>query len=50
VVGVISNETSGSALATEIMLRSSEEWELKHYPTMDALEPVEKPSPQHSRR
>jgi putative transposase len=50
VVGVFPNETSASTLATEIMLRSSEEWALKRYLTMDALEAVEKPNPQHSRR
>jgi putative transposase len=50
VVGVFPNETSASTLATEIMLRSSEEWALKRYLTMDALETVEKPNPQHSRR
>jgi putative transposase len=50
VVGVFPNETSASTLATEIMLRSSEEWALKRYLTMDALEIVEKPNPQHSRR
>jgi putative transposase len=50
VVGVFPNETSASTLATEIMLRSSEEWALKRYLTMDALEVVEEPNPQHSRR
>src|SRR3954469_1166775 len=50
VVGVFPNETSASTLATEIMLRSSEEWALKRYLAMDALETVEKPNPQHSRR
>jgi putative transposase len=50
VVGVFPNESSASTLATEIMLRSSEEWALKRYLTMDALETVEKPNPQHSRR
>ncbi len=50
VVGVFPNETSASTLATEIMLRSSEEWALKRYLTMDALQAVEKPDPQHSRR
>ena len=49
VVGVFPNETSASTLATEIALRSSEEWALKRYLTMDALEAVEKPNPQHSR-
>jgi hypothetical protein len=48
VVGVFPNETS--RLATEIMLRSSEEWALKRYLTMEALEVVGKPNPQHSRR
>ncbi len=49
VVGVFPNETSASTLATEIMLRSSEEWALKRYLTMDALEAPEKPNPQLSR-
>ena len=49
VVGVFPNETSASTLATEIALRSSEEWALKRYLTMDPLEAVEKPNPQHSR-
>ena len=49
VVGVFPNETSASTLATEIALRSSEEWALKRYLTMDALEAVEKPNPQLSR-
>jgi putative transposase len=50
VVGVFPNETSAAILATEIMLRSSEEWALKRYLTMDALEVVAEPYPQHSRR
>ena len=49
VVGVFSNETSASTLATEIALRSSEEWALRRYLTMDALQGAEKPNPQHSR-
>ncbi len=49
VVGVFPNETSASTLATEIALRSSEEWALKRYLTMEALEGTEKPNPQHSR-
>ena len=49
VVGVFPNETSATTLATEITLRSSEEWALKRYLTMDALEAVEKPNPQPSR-
>jgi putative transposase len=49
VVGVFPNETSAATLATEIALRSSEEWALKRYLTMDALEALEKPNPQHSR-
>jgi putative transposase len=49
VVGVFPNETSASALATEIALRSSEEWALKRYLTMDALKEAEKPNPQLSR-
>ena len=50
VVGVFPNETSAQTLATEIVLRSSEEWALKRYLTMEALEAIEKPNPQHSRR
>ena len=50
VVGVFPNETSASTLATEIALRSSEEWSLKrYYLTMDALEVAGNPNPQHSR-
>ncbi len=49
VVGVFPNETSASTLATEIALRSSEEWALKRYLTRDTLEAVGKPNPQHSR-
>jgi putative transposase len=50
VVGVFPNEKSAGALATEIMLRSSEEWPLKRYLSMEALEAVGKPNPQLSRR
>jgi putative transposase len=49
VVGVFPNETSASTLATEIALRSSEEWALRRYLTMEALETAEKPNPQLSR-
>ena len=49
VVGVFPNETSASTLATEIALRNSEQWALKRYLTMDALEAVGKPNPQLSR-
>lgn len=49
VVGVFPNETSAATLATEIALRSSEEWALKRYLTMDAPEAVGKPNPQLSR-
>lgn len=49
VVGVFPNETSAQTLATEIALRSSEEWALRCYLTMDALQIAEKPNPQHSR-
>jgi putative transposase len=49
VVGVFPNETSASTLATEIALRSSEEWALKRYLTMDVPGAVEEPNPQHSR-
>ncbi len=49
VVGVFPNEMSASTLATEIALRSSEQWALKRYLTVDALEEVEKPNPQLSR-
>ena len=50
VVGVFPNETSAQLLATEIILRSSEEWALKRYLVMEALEAAEKPNPQLSRR
>ncbi len=36
VVGVFPNETSASTLATEVILRSSEEWALKRYLSMEA--------------
>jgi putative transposase len=49
VVGVFPNETSAASLATEIALRSSEEWALKRYLTMDIPETVEKLNPQLSR-
>jgi putative transposase len=49
VVGVFPDETSASVLATEIVLRSSEQWALKRYLTMGALEAVGKPNPQPSR-
>jgi putative transposase len=49
VVGAFPNETSASTLATEIMLRSSEEWALKHYLSMEALEAAEESNLQHSR-
>ena len=49
VVGVFPNEASASTLATEIALRSSEQWALKRYLTMDAFEALEKPNPQLSR-
>jgi putative transposase len=51
VVGVFLSETSAQTLATEIVLRSSEEWPLKRYLDMEALkEGTKKPNPQHSRR
>jgi putative transposase len=50
VVGVFPNETSAATLGTEIALRSSEEWALKRYLTMDALKATQKPNPQLSRR
>jgi putative transposase len=49
VVEVFPNERSASTLATEIVLRSSEEWALRRYLTMDALQGAEKPNPQLSR-
>jgi putative transposase len=48
VVGVFPNEMSAATLATEIALRGSEEWALRRYLAMDALE-AEKPNPQLSR-
>ena len=50
VVGVFPNEKSASTLATEVILRSSEEWAIKRHLSMEALEAVEKPNPQLSRR
>ncbi len=49
VVGVFPNETSAATLATEIVLRSSEEWALRRYLAMDAFEEAKKPNPQLSR-
>ncbi len=49
VVGVFPNERSASTLATEIALRSSEEWALRRYLTMDAFRGAEKSNPQLSR-
>ncbi len=49
VVGVFPNETSAATLATEIVLKSSEEWALKRYLSMDALEEAKKPNPHLSR-
>jgi transposase-like protein len=49
VVGVSPNETSAATLATEIVLRSSEEWALRRYLAMDTFEAAGKPNPQHSR-
>jgi putative transposase len=49
VVGVFPNETSASTLTTEIMLRSSEEWALKRYLSMEALEAAEESNLQRSR-
>jgi hypothetical protein len=39
--GALPNETSASTLATEIMLRSSEEWALMRYLSTEALEEAE---------
>ena len=49
VVGVFPNETSAATLATEIALRSGEQWALRRYLTMDTLEAIGKPNPQLSR-
>lgn len=49
VVGVFPSETSAATLGTEIALRSSEEWPLKRYLNMEALQAMEKPNPQLSR-
>jgi hypothetical protein len=43
------NEVSAATLATEISLGSSEQWTLKRYLTMDALEAIRRPNPQPSR-
>jgi putative transposase len=45
VVGVFPGETSAATLGTEIALRSSEEWALKRYLNMEALQAMEKPNP-----
>jgi putative transposase len=50
VVGVFPNEPSAATLATETTLRSSEEWALRRYLNMNALDAVEEPSPQQSIR
>jgi hypothetical protein len=49
VVGVFPNGMSAVTSATEITLRSSEQWALKRYLTIDALEAVRKPNPRLSR-
>ena len=50
VVGVFSQRDEREhAISKEIALRSSEEWTLRRYLTMDALEIAEKPYPQLSR-
>ena len=49
VVGVFPNETSAATLATEIALRSSEEWSLRRYLTMNVPDEAQKPNPQLSR-
>jgi putative transposase len=49
VVGVFPDETSAATLATEIALRSSEEWSLRRYLTMNVPEEAQKPNPQLSR-
>ena len=49
VIGIFPNETSATTMAPEIALRSSEEWALKRYLTMDALKAVGNPTPQLSR-
>jgi putative transposase len=49
VLGTLYLYRSAAALATEIALRSSEQWALKRYPRMDALEAVVKPNSQLSR-
>jgi hypothetical protein len=46
--GIFPNEVSAVTLATEISLGSSEQWTLKRYLTMDALEVVRRPNPQPS--
>jgi putative transposase len=48
-VGVLPNETSASTTKTEIRLRSTKEWALKHYLSIEALEAVENPNSQLSR-
>jgi transposase-like protein/DNA-binding SARP family transcriptional activator len=48
-VGVFPNETSAQTLATEIVLRSSEEWALKRYLVMDGLEAAGNRTPHNIR-
>jgi putative transposase len=48
-VAVFPNEVSAATLATEISSGSSEQWTLKRYLTMDALEAVSRSNPQPSR-
>ena len=46
---VLPNERCAATPATAIALRTSEQWVLKRYPTMEALEELEKPTPHLSR-
>ncbi len=48
-VGVCPNETSAGTLAAAVMLKNSEEWALRSYLTMNALEATDKPTLQLSR-
>jgi putative transposase len=48
VVEVFPNGTTASTLVTETALRSSKQWALRRYLTMDALE-TQKPNPQYLR-
>jgi hypothetical protein len=43
-LGVFANQTSAQILATEILLRSGEDWSLKRYLRMNGLAMTKKPT------